>query len=47
MITLSLCLKKRFIPVIHDKYILTTAILDALEKNSLECKIVKTISAGK
>ena len=29
---------------LHDKYILTTAILDALEKNSLECKIVKTIS---
>lgn len=29
---------------LHDKYILTTAILDALEKNSLEYKIVKTIS---
>ena len=29
---------------LHDKYILTTAILDVLDKDSLESKIVKTIS---
>ena len=29
---------------LHDKYLLTTAILDVLDKDSLESKIVKTIS---